>query len=172
MRPVDLVVQDSPPEALRVEPDGIPTELKRRPQWVNWRYAWQDEKWTKHPYNPRTGRKASSTDLLTWSAFEDVLTAYRGGDYDGVGFIFCSGDPYAGVDLDGCRDPETGEIETWAAEIVRRLDSYTELSPSGKGVHIVARGKLPVGGGRRGPVEMYCQDRFFTMTGHALGGAR
>lgn len=161
-------IKDSPPEALPVEADGIPAELKRRPQWVNWRYALDDEKWTKPPYNPRTGRKASSTDLLTWSTFEDVLTAHRAGGYDGVGFMFCSGDPYTGVDLDGCRDPETGEIEAWAGEIVRGLDSYTELSPSGTGLHIILKGKVPVPL-KRGQIEMYSVERCFTVSGHVAG---
>lgn len=167
-----ISIQDSPPEALSVEPGGIPSELKKRRQWVNWKYA-KDEKgkWTKHPYNPRTGRKAKSTDLMTWSAFEDALEAYEFGKYDGIGFVFCSGDPYVGVDLDGCVDPETGEIALWASQIIEGLDSYTELSPSGTGVHIVSRGKIP-GSGRRGSVEIYDQERFFTMTGHLLGEGR
>ncbi len=149
---------------MSVLPDGIPDELKVRPQWVNWKYARAGEKWTKHPYHPGTGLKASTTDLLTWSPFEDVLRAYESGDYDGVGFVFCSGDPYAGVDLDGCRDPETGEIERWAAEIVRRLDSYTELSPSGKGLHVILKGKAPAPL-KRDRIEVYSVERFFTVTG-------
>jgi primase-polymerase (primpol)-like protein len=147
---------------------GIPDELKSRWQWVAWKYAFVGKKWTKHPFNPQTGRKASSTDLLTWSDFEKALRAYEVDDYDGVGFAFCSGDPYVGVDLDGCVDPETGEVETWALQVIEGLDSYTELSPSGTGVHIIARGKIPHGG-RRGSLEMYAQDRFFCVTGHLLG---
>jgi primase-polymerase (primpol)-like protein len=54
------------PQALQVRQSSIPDGLKVRPQWVNWRYARQVERWTKHPYNPRSGKKASSTDLLTW----------------------------------------------------------------------------------------------------------
>lgn len=149
-------------------PEGIPESLKRRPQWVNWRYAWDGKKWTKHPYNPRTDRKASSTDLMTWSTFEDVLEAYDADEYDGVGFMFSSGDPFTGVDLDGCVDPATGEVALWAVQIIEVLDTYTELSPSGAGVHLIALGKIPHGG-KRGPVEMYSQERFFAMTGQALG---
>lgn len=157
------------PKALEVRPEGIPSELKARPQSVCWRYALDDKgKWTKHPYNPRTGRKASSTDLMTWSRFETALEAYQAGGYDGVGFVFCSGDPYTGVDLDGCRNPESGEVEAWAAEIVALLDSYTELSPSGKGLHIVVKGKAPKA--LKLPyIEMYSIERFFTMTGHSAG---
>ena len=158
-----------PPEPLSVLPDGIPNELKARPQWCNWKYARAGEKWTKHPYNPRTGRKASSTDIMTWSNFDTVFEAYEAGGYDGIGFMFSSGDPYTGVDLDGCRDPETGEVEPWAAEIIRDLDSFTELSPSGAGFHILVQGKLAGGGGKRGSIEMYDMKRFFTVTGHVAG---
>jgi putative DNA primase/helicase len=159
-------IQGSPPKPLRVFPGGIPDELKVCPQWVNWRYARAGEKWTKHPYDPRSGRKASSTNLLTWSSFDQVLRAYESGDYAGVGFVFCSGDPYVGVDLDGCRDPQTGEIAMWASKIIGCLDSYTEISPSGRGVHVIVRGKMPTPVKRRG-VEMYAAERYFTVTGQA-----
>ena len=160
----------APPEALSVLPQGIPHEWKKRPQWVCWLYARQGGKWTKHPYNPRTERKASSTNLMTWSRFATVFDAYRGGAYDGVGFVFSSGDPYAGVDLDGCRDPETGVVAGWAAEVVRTLDSYTELSPSGKGLHVVVRGKVPKAL-KLPHIEIYSMERFFTVTGHAISEA-
>ena len=158
------------PQALQVRERGIPDGLKIRPQWVNWRYALNETgKWTKHPYNPRTGRKASSTDLMTWSNFDTVFEAYEAGGYDGIGFMFSSGDPYTGVDLDGCRDPKSGEVEPWAAEIVRDLDSFTELSPSGAGFHILVQGELQGRGGKRGSIEMYDMKRFFTVTGHVAG---
>lgn len=158
---------DGPPEPLRMMPEGIPLALKTRPQWVGWKYAWDGKKWTKHPYNPRTGRKASSTDLMTWTPFADVLATYKAGGYDGAGFVFCSGDPYCGVDLDKCVDSETGEIEPWAAEIVETLDSYTEFSPSGTGLHIIVKGEIP-SNSKKGRIEMYSTKRFFTMTGHSL----
>lgn len=156
------------PQTLQVREHGIPDGLKIRPQWVNWRYALNEAgKWTKHPYNPRTGRKASSTELMTWSAFDHVLEAYKGGEYDGIGFVLCSGDPLTGIDLDGCRDLETGEIASWAAEIVRYFDSYTELSPSGAGIHILVKGKAPAALKRPG-LEMYSTERYLTVTGHIL----
>ena len=158
------ITANRPPEPLRVMPDEIPPELKIRPQWVNWKYAWDGKRWTKHPYNPRTGRKASTTDLLTWSPFEEVLEAYEAGMYNGTEFVLCSGDPFAAVDLDYCRDVETGEIERWAMEIIEALDSYTELSPSGKGIHVFVRGKVPVALNLP-HIEMYSAERYFTMTG-------
>jgi primase-polymerase (primpol)-like protein len=63
----------------------------------------------------------------------------------GVGYVFSDGDPYSGVDLDNCRGRETGEIADWAKEIIRGLASYTEVSPSGTGVKIWVKGRLPEG---------------------------
>lgn len=161
-------VRAARPKALEALSEGIPSELKARPQWVCWRYALDSkDRWTKHPYDPQTNRKASSTDLMTWSHFAAAFEAYESGSYDGVGFMFCSGDPYSGVDLDGCRDPESGEVEEWAAQIVAGLEGYTELSPSGTGLHIIVRGKVPAAL-KRGPVEMYSVERFFTVSGVAL----
>jgi len=120
------------------------------------------------PYNPGTGRKASSTDLLTWSPFDCVYGAYKAGRYDGIGFVLCSGDPLTGIDLDGCRDPESGEIAPWVEEIVRFFDSYTEISPSGEGLHILVKGKAPASLKRPG-IETYSTDRYLTMTGHVVG---
>jgi putative DNA primase/helicase len=154
-------------ELLRVCPQDIPEELKRRRQFVNWRAMKKPHgRLDKIPYTPATGQKASTTDLTTWGTFEDALDGLE--RFDGIGFVFCSADPYVGVDLDGCVNPETGEVATWAVQIIEGLDSYTELSPSGTGVHIIVRGKIRHGG-RRGRVEMYSQDRFFAMTGHVLG---
>lgn len=158
--------EGAPPEALSVLPEGIPHALKCRPQWVAWRYARQGRKWTKHPYNPRTERKASTTDLMTWSRFETVFDAYTSGGYDGVGFVLSSGDSFVGLDLDGVRNPETGELAPWAAEIVRGLDSYTELSPSGRGLHVVVKGKIPKAL-KLPRIEMYSMQRYLTVTGHA-----
>jgi putative DNA primase/helicase len=88
-----------------------------------------------------------------------------------VGFVFCSGDPYVGIDLDDCVDPETGQIELWALQIIEELDSYTEFSPSGKGVHIIVKGKIP-SAVKRDEIEMYDCKRFFTITGHVVELAR
>lgn len=158
-------------ELLAVIPDNVPEELKARRQWVVWRLEERNGDLTKVPYSPRGG-EAKSNDLMTWGTFEDAYQAYGSGRYSGIGFVFCSGDPYAGVDLDGCVGPETGEVEPWATEIVAELGSYTEISPSGTGVHIIARGRLPEGRRRKGRVEMYDQGRFFTVTGQVLGDAR
>jgi putative DNA primase/helicase len=146
---------------LPVKAESIPEELRVRPQWVVWKAV--GDKPDKVPYSARTGRRASSTDLLTWSTFQDALKAYENGDYAGLGFVFSSADPYTGIDLDNCVD-ENGEIALWALEIVRYFDSYTELSATGTGLHVIVRGD--VSNRRKGDVEVYSSKRFFTVTGH------
>ncbi len=152
----------------KVFPEKIPQRFTRRPQWVNWRLEERGDKLTKVPYTPGTERKASTTDLMTWRPFEEAVTAYESGDYDGIGFVFCSGDPFVGIDLDGVRNPVTGEIEGWAQKIINSVsDKYVEASPSGCGVHIITRGTLR-GGRKKGALEVYGQERFFTFTGVVL----
>ena len=155
---------------LSVQPECIPEEIKTYRAWVLWKRARIGDRWTKHPYSVHTARKASSTDSRTWGSFEEVLEAYEAGGYDGIGFVLSTGDPYCGVDLDDAVDPETGKMAVWAEEIIEGLDGYTELSPSGAGIHIIVRGDLPGSGNRKGSLEMYDKKRFFTMTGHVLGG--
>jgi primase-polymerase (primpol)-like protein len=151
--------------------ENIPKELTERPQWVCWRYEARGGKKSKVPYTPGTLRRASSTDLMTWRTFSEALAAYERAEppYDGVGFVFSSADPFAGIDLDGCRDPESGVIEPWADKIIADAsEGYVEVSPSGTGVHIIVEGRVRDGGIRRGPIEMYSRDRFFTITGVVL----
>jgi excisionase family DNA binding protein len=127
-------------------PEHIPGELKDDDAWV----CCDEEKVPHIPLATGRLRRASSTDPETWRSYEEAEAALASGRYYGIGFVFSSGDSYAGVDLDGCRNPETGEIETWAKEIIEHLDSYTELSPSGTGVHVLVKAELPLGGRRKG----------------------
>ena len=151
------------PHILPLRAENIPGELKARPQWVVWKAV--GEKPDKVPYSARTARKASSTDLMTWSTFQEALEAYENGKYAGLGFVFSSGDPYTGIDLDDCVD-EGDEIAPWALEIASYLDSYTELSATGTGLLIIVRGDVP--NRRKGDVEVYSSKRFFTVTGHVV----
>ena len=148
---------------LSVKIEGIPEELRVRPQWVVWQAV--GDKPDKVPYSARTGRKASSTELMTWSTFPEALEAYERGEFAGLGFMFSSGDPYTGIDLDNCVN-EDGQIALWALEIVRYFDSYTEFSVTGTGLHIIVRGDIS--NRRKGDVEVYSSKRFFTVTGHVV----
>ena len=151
---------------------NIPAELKKPQQWVLWRLEKRNGKTTKVPYDPaKLKRRASSTDSRTWGTFDQAVAAFDNTPSTGVGFVFSADDPYVGVDLDGCRDPETGRIEPWAEAIRDELKSYTEVSPSGRGLHIILKGTLPPGRRKKGAIEMYDSGRFFTMTGEILSGS-
>jgi len=159
-----------PPEALPLVIDNVPDELAAPDHWVAWGWEYRNGKWTKVPVNAASGARASSDDPSTWSPFEEAVEYAQRKLLPGVGFVF-TGSPFAGVDLDDCRDSETGHVEPWAREIVAALDSYAEVSPSGTGVKAFMRGTLPPGRRRKGRVEMYDSGRFFTVTGHRLPGA-
>lgn len=171
------------PSALPVIVDPIPVDLRVHPQWVVWRYTWKPRaaKWDKPPYRARGGAAASHSDPATWAPFDVALGAYRAGGWDGIGFVVTRDDRFTGIDLDKCRDPESGVIEPWAAEIVDAFDSYTEASPSGTGLRVwiaaSLAGLLPTeadgtqkDGRRTGSIEVYHARRFFTVTGHRLNG--
>jgi hypothetical protein len=148
---------------------ALPAALTQRPQWVLWRYEQRGKnKPTKVPYQAKQpDKKAKSSDPNTWATFTEAANAYQQGHGDGLGFVFSGDDGFCGVDLDGCCDAD-GTLSPWAFDIIDSLDSYTERSPSGTGVHIIVRGTLPKGGSRRGAVEMYDNSRYFTMTGDVL----
>lgn len=154
--------------------EGVPDSLRRRPRWVCWRYEEREGKPAKVPYDPTTGKRASSTDSGTWTTFEHALEAHRSGGYDGVSYAFGTDLDVVGVDLDDCRDPETGVITSWATEIIRALDSYAEISPSGTGVKLFLAGTKSIERCRKkvenGEVEIYDRKRFFTVTGRHLDG--
>src|SRR5919107_1197255 len=144
--------------------------MKDLRQWLVWRSEERGGKPTKVPYDTRTEQRADSTASETWACYEDAVRAARERGYYGIGFVFTAEDDLCGVDLDKCMDPVTGEIEGWAQEVIEELDSYTEISPSGTGVHILVRGELPSGRNRKGRFEAYDRGRYFTVTGKHLAG--
>lgn len=153
-----------------IETSVIPAALVEREQWVCWREEDRDGKPTKVPVMPTSGAFASTTDPDTWTGFETALEFLETGEADGVGFVFSEDDPIVGVDLDDCREPETAAVDSPAQDIIERLDSYTEVSPSGTGFHVLVAGVLPDGRNRRGSVELYDSARFFTVTGDHVDG--
>lgn len=152
---------------------NAPTGVRDSPQWVAWKYIERDGKPTKSPINPHTGEFASSTDASTWGTFDEAIAACsQDSGLAGIGFVFTSDDPYCGVDLDDCRDPESGQLKDWAREIVEQLFSYSEVSPSGTGIKVFVQAAKPGSRCRKayhdGEVEIYDRDRFFTVTGERL----
>ena len=126
----------------------------------------------KIPINPKNGMNASPTNPEHWGTFAEAslyfLKHQREG-IAGIGFLFTSDDPFCGVDLDDCWDSEGYKMNTpFLAKVLDDLNSYSEVSPSGKGVKVFMKGKLPGGGRKFGNVEMYDSGRFFTVTGQKI----
>lgn len=151
--------------------DTIPEALRSVPQWVCWTERERGGKQTKVPLWPETGSFASVRDSGTWASFEEAMeTARNEESIAGLGFVFTENDPFVGIDLDDCRDAETGDPESWAVEIIEQFDSFSEVSPSQTGYHVYVRGELPDGGNRSGNIECYEAARFFTVTGTHVSG--
>ena len=143
----------------------IPQQLRNLQQWVLWRLVERDGKPTKMPFSPE-GKPASVADPNTWTDFQTALEAYHRGGFDGIGFVLTADAGIVCVDLDHARNCTDWTPE--AMEMVRLMNSYTEVSPSGQGLHIWCYGHLPAGRRRKNGVEMYDSRRFVTITGNHL----
>ena len=146
----------------------VPAELRARRQWVCWRPVQREAKVMKVPVDPKSGRNAAIDDPSTWANFEEALDVARRKRL-GIGFVLTGRDPYVFVDLDHV--VVDGEILPEAREIVDLLRSYTEFSPSGTGLHIFVRGRLPEDCRHRHDwLEVYDRARFATVTGVVFAG--
>lgn len=162
------------PPTLTVDPCGIPEELKGLSQWVRWRWVWRPtrESWTKVPIYASLDAYAATDNPATWGPYEDAFANLREHQVDGLGFVFTTNDPYCGIDIDGCRSPVTGEIDDRATRIIQMLKGWAEISPSGRGVHIIVKAVLPSAGRKNGGLEIYDRGRYFAVTGQEVGGSR
>lgn len=144
----------------------FPSEMMEAPRWVCWRYAERSGKRTKIPINAKTGREASSTDPKTWADYKAAQAV--SGEFDGLGFVL--GDGWFGIDLDHVEGDielyRAGNADNIVSEFIDTMQSYSEYSPSGTGIHIICKGELPSGGRKSGDIEMYDSGRYFTITGN------
>jgi putative DNA primase/helicase len=171
-------------------PHNIPDDLKMLNQWVVYKLVPNPDpskKDIKCPLSISTGYGASTSDPDTWSSYSDALTWYsewgghphshidaRQGEMTGIvtglGYVFSPDDPYCGIDLDHCID-EQGKLKQWAQDIVDMLESYTEISVSGTGLHVIIAGQKPDNARcRHGNIECYDQGRYFCLTGNLYKG--
>jgi hypothetical protein len=132
---------------------NIPFELQQLRQWV---CAGPN----KLPLNPRTGQAADVTDPDTWGTFEEA----RKTGYKHIGFVLKRNGPYSIIDL----DEPLNEVQIERhSKIAKAFESYSEVSQSGKGVHIIVKGSIPQGV-RRDKVEVYSDSRYMICTGNVL----
>lgn len=158
---------DRLPEAFR--------DLKSRRQWVGWKY-WIDPDDVegapkKRPMCAHANFFGSHSTPHTWGTYEQAVKSAIRFKWDGVGYVLTADDDITGADLDKCRDPETGEIDEWARDIVALGETYVEISPSGEGLRLFWRGKAPKAL-KCDPqhVELYISHRYLTTTGDHLEG--
>jgi putative DNA primase/helicase len=149
--------------------EAIPKELKQLKQWCCFKLQPRNGKMTKIPVDANTGELGKSNDESTWADFNTAQEAIQKFRCDGIGFYFKP--PYFGIDIDNVQTEieryKTGDHDdNIVSEFIEMMCSYAEYSVSGKGIHIIAKGKLPAGGRRKGNVEMYDSGRFFAMTGN------
>lgn len=167
----------SSPTPLPVNFDEIPEGIRHLNQWVCWRYEWKEGKdgkpgkWDKVPYIPPNW-KASPTASHTWISFIDVKTAYEAGKFDGIGLVIQKKPDIklqlVGFDFDKCRNPTTGEITPKIKAYLDRLNTYSEISPSGTGIRAFAKGDIREDGRRAKGIEIYKHAHYLTVTGQRL----
>jgi putative DNA primase/helicase len=155
---------------------GMPAAMRERKQWLLWRFeSYQgDKKPRKVPYYA-SGRKRAKAqggdeDRAGLASFDTVLEQLQRGRYDGAGFAFLPGDGLIGIDIDGAIDPASGEVQERCQAIIDACASYTEHSPSGRGVHIIAAGDTQSFRLNNIGLEVYSGRQFFTCTGRHWAG--
>lgn len=148
---------------------NIPKELTTYHQWVNWRLACRDGRYTKLPFQ-LDQRIADVTKSSTWTSFHAATGAYWRGSYDGVGFVLTATDPFVAFDFDTCLQG-TNITDPRVADYVTRLNSYTEVTPSGAGLRVIVRATLPLEGRRKANLEVYDSARYVTLTGTPYPGS-
>jgi hypothetical protein len=165
---------------VNVDLEHVFGDLATRPRWVAWRWENRNGKATKPPIHPGTGGYAKNNDPSTWGTLEDARYVVDERGLAGVGIVL--GDGLGGIDLDACRDPETGEITPWAQQVVDEFATYTEVSPSGTGLKLWAFGaptELPTNSipmdtppiqGKDPKIEVFVTGRYFCVTGEHLEG--
>lgn len=173
------------PQLIECNPDNIPESMRRAKRWAPWAAPWDEEKqkYGKVPHRAdRPEYGLSNGSASGWVTFEQALAAWRARPdlFAGVGYLMTGKHGVVGVDLDNC--VKDGVVAPWAAEIAAKLDSYTEISPSGTGLHIMLEGDLESDwSAKLGPgphtskspgVDVYGGGaRFLTVTGAHLAGS-
>lgn len=153
--------------------DLVPYELKELKHWCGFKLENRNGKTTKLPINAYTGDYGKSNDESTWSDFQTACDSVNKFGCDGIGIYFKK--PYFGIDIDDVRTDinrfkDGDHDDNVVSEFIDLMGSYAEISPSGNGIHIIAKGDLPAGGRRKGNYEFYDSGRFFTTTGNQIGG--
>ena len=165
------------PKILEPNFAGVPSSLRAIPAWVCWCAVFEGEKIKKPPVQAagqNQGRLADKTNPQHLCTFDRAMRFYeinrgdqfQGGRLAGIGLVLTKQTGIVGIDLDHC--VENGIVNTWAAGIIESIGGFAELSPSGTGVHVYIKGRLPFNNRRSGGIEIYSHASYLTVTGHWL----
>jgi putative DNA primase/helicase len=147
----------------------IPQELRSVNRWIAFKEVIEEDRRQKKPICCIDGTLASVDDANSWTDYRTAVDFAKCHLLDGIGIALVLDDDLVIVDLDECRDPISGQINSLALQTVERFNSYTEVSYSGTGLHILIRGTIPRN--RNGQnVEIYAKNKFFLITGNQLPG--
>lgn len=151
----------------------FPESLKSRKQWLVWKFEPGENKPRKVPYyvsgKRRHGKQGDESDRASLVDYETALISAS--NYDGLGFAFLPGDGLIGIDLDACFNTDDATRHDRAVKIINACNSYTELSPSGNGAHIIVEGESDTFKSNEMGIEVFCGRQFFTMTGVPRDGS-
>lgn len=169
--------KDKTASGLRARLLALPAvrQLAEDDEWLRWAFERNaDGREAKIPKRPLAPGNASHSDPATWGSLDDALRGLDLFGGDGVGRVITKSGKYTGLDFDDSLDPETlAFVNPMAEGLVRWLDSYTEVSPSGAGVKVWVKGKLPTAikvSTDELKLEVYSENRYFTVTGRHLAG--
>lgn len=150
---------------VKVNREGIPSELVDLHQWLAWRYEENDQgELKKPPFTPSTGKRADITKREIWGSFEEAIRAFTTGKYDGIGLALVSG--LIAIDIDNCIKDE--QLDAKVEKYIRYFHTYFERSPGGQGVRGFIFGKLPGPRRKTGNIELYEDKHYVTITGQHL----
>jgi hypothetical protein len=166
------------PPIIPPQPDNVPEAMRKLRRWAPWRAEWNEkkQKYEKIPHRAaRPEYGLSNKNATGWVSFDEAMAVYQVNrdKFAGVGYLMTGPHGITGVDLDHCRDPKTGEIADWALEVVRTLNSYTEVSPSGTGLHVMVAAQVPEDWtNHEQGIEVYGgnEARFLCITGERIEG--
>ena len=151
------------PDLEETIPESIKSEF-----FMLWRLEQREGRQTKPPINPSSGYKGNVQDPKQWTDFANALKIHKGGRFhtNGISVVVHPDSELVGLDLDKCI--KDGAFSNEAMEVLQKVNSYSEISPSGNGVRIFLYGKLPGKGRRKDNFECYDEGRHLTVTGNHI----
>ena len=147
--------------------ETIPESIKSE-SFMLWRLEQREGRQTKPPINPSSGYKGNVQDPKQWTDFANALKIHKGGRFhtNGISVVVHPDSELVGLDLDKCI--KDGAFSNEAMEVLQKVNSYSEISPSGKGVRIFLYAKLPEKGRRKETFECYDEGILLTVTGNHI----